>query len=410
MTEQECQKQIRSFLDAGQAKQAVLCYQEFVKQSQSEDSVERLETLALVEEALRRLQITDAPQTSTTKRRFNFAAAIRLVGVCTLLIVALYCSAPLLRRQSKPFISRQQMSAERDFALMEANKLYQSAHYAEALERDQRAYQLCMQLKERAGAACSLAQAGQAAVALGELPEARRLYEQALALRRETGPPLSVAYVLYSLGSLLSELGEYGQSRLSLEESLQLRLAAQDSMGVLECQRGLGRLASNERRYSLAKEWFYKAYSGAQRENKPEMEMALKAQLGMVACLEGDGATARKWVTEGLEYWQARKHPTWIAEMECDLSQIALVEGKVQEAEDRAERSLNLYRQVADQQGIAQASFALANALTKRGHYDSARDHYRKSLIYANEKGLRLFQKQISETLRLMEERASKGR
>jgi tetratricopeptide (TPR) repeat protein len=215
--------------------------------------------------------------------------------------------------------------------------------------------------------------------------------------------------VLYSLGSLLSELGEYGQSRLSLEESLQLRLAAQDSMGVLECQRSLGRLASTERRYAIAKEWFYKAYSGAQRENKPEMEMALKAQLGMVACLEGDRATARKWVTQGLEYWQARKHPTWIAEMECDLSQIALAEGKAQEAEDRAERSLNLYRQVADQQGIAQASFALANALTNLGHYDSARDHYRGSLVYANEKGLRPLSKQISESLRLLEVSASRG-
>jgi tetratricopeptide (TPR) repeat protein len=239
--------------------------------------------------------------------------------------------------------------------------------------------------------ASALIQMGQASVGLGELADSRSHYEEALSLRRETGSPLSVAAVLYTLGTLLVDTVDYEESNRYLTESMHIRKNERDVMGVLECQRGLGRLAAEQGRYAQAQEILQQAYAGAKREQKREMEMAVRAQMGMAALGERDAATARRWVTEGLEYWETRNHPDWIAEMERDLSQIAFAEGNIQEARRRAERSLSLYQKVGNQMGAAKSKYVLANALLRLGDTNQAEAYLLEALKYAGEKGLNRF-------------------
>lgn len=158
-----------------------------------------------------------------------------------------------------------------------------------------------------AGAAADLNMMAILACHMKEWTLAIQCYEESLAIRREMGVPLVIAMVLGNLGTVYHELGRYDTARAMYTESLAISQRIGDELGVAFCLVNLAEVAHETGLYEQsAQQWREALALGCRLQRDDRMLYALVG----VALLWCDQQTAVYNPTQGRRLLQyAYRHP-----------------------------------------------------------------------------------------------------
>lgn len=229
--------------------------------------------------------------------------------------------------------------------------------------------------------------AGVLAYSQGDYAEARRLYEESLALRRELGDKQNIAASLNNLAVLAYEQGDYAEARTLHEESLALRRELGDKQSIAASLNNLGLVAHLQDDYKAART-FQEESLGLFREVGDKHGIAYSLfNLGNVSYAQGDNAEARPLLEESLGLRREMGDKAGMAYSLMGLGCVALTQGDNAAARTIQEESLALFREVEDKRGIAYSLHNLGNVVCAQEDYTTARSFLKESLALFRELG-----------------------
>ena len=112
--------------------------------------------------------------------------------------------------------------AKSDEILYEAEMLYRTGDYEQAMEKFQQSLKLAREINDKSGIATLLNNIGEIYYARGEYDKALRYYEEALAIGRELRDKSGIATRLNNIGGIYYARGEYDKALKNIQESLQV--------------------------------------------------------------------------------------------------------------------------------------------------------------------------------------------
>ncbi len=222
-------------------------------------------------------------------------------------------------------------------------------HLAEGRERLSQL--LATEAVNPADRALALTAAGGLAGRQLDLPAARELLEQALALRRQSGDPTAVAASLNGLGRLATLHGDHVRAHLLLEESLALSRALGDKRAIAAALINLATLADNSNDPATAESLLREALEIARALDDRMLIAASLMNLGVLSDLSGDYAAARRHYEERLALRTALGDRVGIADTLHNLGSVAVSAEDYPTARLRLLESLTLRRDLGDRLG-----------------------------------------------------------
>jgi tetratricopeptide (TPR) repeat protein len=131
----------------------------------------------------------------------------------------------------------------------------------------------------------------------GDLPGARRGFEQSLAIWQKNGDQSSSAYSMWSLGGLLLLEADFQGARKMLEQALAMRTSAREKLTISETQLDLADLSLEETRSPVEQEAAVRqALDVFQKQNARDDEIRAWCVLSRALLAEGKAAAARETV------------------------------------------------------------------------------------------------------------------
>ncbi|GIV98593.1 MAG: hypothetical protein KatS3mg057_3250 [Herpetosiphonaceae bacterium] len=212
------------------------------------------------------------------------------------------------------------------------------------------------QRSESYGAALAKAfnAAGNLAHTQGDYAAAHPLYQECLAIRRELGDQLGIAYVLNNLGSVAHDQGNYEQARAFYEESLTLCRELRDRRGVASLLHNRGNLAKDQGDYASAIALLEESLTlRRQLGDRWGIAMSL-TNLALAVLYQGDNRRSIELCEESLAIFRDLRDPRGMAMSLNNLSFAALAQGDVERAASLSRESLALRRQLGDKARIAE--------------------------------------------------------
>jgi predicted ATPase/DNA-binding SARP family transcriptional activator/Tfp pilus assembly protein PilF len=241
------------------------------------------------------------------------------------------------------------------------------------------------ELGDKLGIAYTLTNLGIVAWSQGDYAAARGLYEESLALKRELGDKLGISYSLNNLGTVTREQGDYATARTLYEESLALRRELGDKLGIAYTLTNLGTVAYSQGDYSYALTLHEESLT-LKRELGHKLGIAYTLNnLGNVAKEQRNLAAARSLYEESLSLQRELGDKLGIAYSLNNLGILAYLQGDYAEALVLYEESLALRRELGDKMGTAASLNNLANVAYAQEHHATARTFYEESLALRRE-------------------------
>lgn len=203
----------------------------------------------------------------------------------------------------------------RELALRSAssNNLAVVAHQQGDYEQARRLYQeslaIAEELGDRPGISKTNHQLGILAQDHGEYDEARRLYEESLAIDEELGNRPGIAVSKHQLGMLAQDQEDHEEARRLYEESLAISEELGDRKGIAASKHQLGNIAYLTADPDAAQRLYKESLAiNEDLGNRPAIASS-KAQLGRLAEEEGDTAAARELYQEALAIFESLGSP-----------------------------------------------------------------------------------------------------
>ncbi len=231
--------------------------------------------------------------------------------------------------------------------------------------------------------------AGVLALFQGDLPGARSLLEQALALNREMGDRMAEAGNLNNLGNLAGDLGEHEASRLLLEKALALNRELGNRAWEAGNLNGLGNVAQRQDNNLAARSLFQQALALNRELGNRAWEAINLDNLGNVARKQRDYEAARSLLEQALALNRELGNRAGEA---SNLSNLGIV---AQERQDYAtarplfEQALALTRELGSQAWEASNLSNLGLVVQAHGDYETARSYYEQALALSRDLGNR---------------------
>lgn len=227
--------------------------------------------------------------------------------------------------------------------------------------------------------------------ALGELDQARQVYEQALALSREIGESKGIAASLNSLGTAVQEQGDHRQALFFFEESLALRRTLVDNPST---QRGIAVVLNN-----IGGSWHCQGDFARARAAFDECLAAFRVlgdkhgiaivlnNLGEAARDQGDYERSLNCHEESLALNHELGNKEGVAFSLTNIGEVAGLQGDFARAEKLTAEALALFRELGHKAGIAVALNAQGEIAQLHGDFAHALALYRASLGLCQEVG-----------------------
>jgi predicted ATPase/class 3 adenylate cyclase len=231
-----------------------------------------------------------------------------------------------------------------------------------------------------------LQKAGEHALAISALREARMQFAQAVALAgdmRADSPEQSQRRSM-TLTRLMGEthhlLGELAAARVCFGQSLALALLLGDRKGAAEALSRLGRLDTDAGAYAVAREQLEEALALARElDDRPVLAHVLN-NLGNVAVRQGVYAEAEGYYQEGLVIATALGDRSSMAFMLNGLGNTAVDQKAYDEALYCYRESLAIRRALGDRWGVGASHSNLGWLAHLQGRYAEARTNYEEAL------------------------------
>jgi predicted ATPase/DNA-binding NarL/FixJ family response regulator len=199
--------------------------------------------------------------------------------------------------------------------------------------------------------AVALYAAGTLAMSQSDLVEARRLFEESVAIGRELHDPASLLGPLSGLGSVAMQQGENDLAGEALEEALAIQTELHDGIGIGESLNSLANLAS--RRGDLAQtRVLYERAMAVNREFGYRVDVVMH-NLGALAEEEGDLEGARRLLEESVAVKRMLGDSLGLALSLAKLGEIVGTLGDVSLAHQLLGESVSIQRELGDVHSMA---------------------------------------------------------
>ena len=196
---------------------------------------------------------------------------------------------------------------------------------AEARKLYEQSLAIKWELVDKSGIAKALHQLATLAQAQGDLAEARKLYDQSLAIERELGNRSGIAKALHQLGNIAYLQGNLAEARKLYDQSLAIKQELRDKAGIAQTLHQLANVSYLQGDLAEARKLYNESLAIKQElGNKPGIAISL-GQLGRLAEAERDDRTALKNYLRALAIFDELKSPTkgivgrWLADMQKRL-------------------------------------------------------------------------------------------
>ncbi len=201
----------------------------------------------------------------------------------------------------------------------------------------------------------------------GDYLEARRLYEEGLAIRRALGDRRGVAASLNNLGNVALELGEYALARSLYEESLAIRRELGDKAGSAAPLFNLAVTATKQRDFATSRARSEECLALYRELGDAQGAADTLNELGSVALDQGDYARARATFDDCLAAYRTLGDKRGIARALHNLASTVLHQGDDALAGSSFEQALLIRRDLGDKRGIAECLEGLGGVAAARG-------------------------------------------
>ena len=196
---------------------------------------------------------------------------------------------------------------------------------------------------------------------------ARKLHEEALDIRRQSGDRRGAAASLGNLGNVAADQCEFASARALYGESLTIMRELNDRRGMAASLLNLGNVACEQREFASAKA-LYEEFLVIMRDLRDRGGIASSLHnLGSVAYEQGDLASARTLQEESLAIRKELGNRAGIADLLNDLGNVNYEEGDFPAAEALFQDSLVIRRELGDKSEIAYSLGGLAAAAVALG-------------------------------------------
>jgi DNA-binding CsgD family transcriptional regulator/tetratricopeptide (TPR) repeat protein len=218
--------------------------------------------------------------------------------------------------------------------------------------------------------------------------EGRDWLAQALAAA-PAAPAAVRAAALAGAGALADEQGDFAQARRCFEEALALAEESGDERRAARALRSLGIVASNQNDLDRAQALFSDALARLRRlDDRPALGRCL-SDLGLVADRRGEHAGAIAYFEEALPIAHATGDPEFAALLLSNLGASYTAAGNLQRGQALTAEALDQARMLGDRYGEAINLFNLADCVAEGGDLAGAWVRYRESLLITEELGER---------------------
>lgn len=240
---------------------------------------------------------------------------------------------------------------------------------------------------ERAGAwrrspmgAAALDGAGVLAFRQGEYAEARALFEESLAIRRQLGDQRGTARSLGRLGRLAYDQGDGLAACCLLEEGLEINRQLGDRAGLPAALADLAHVAYYQGKLDAAHALYDESLAVARElGDRAHIAKALVG-LGRNAGRRGENTVARSLCEEGLAIRQALGDRCGIADTLATLGDLAVANGEYAAGRAHLEEALAIARELGDRPAAAGTLSLLGDLAWRLKGYDEARQFRLESL------------------------------
>lgn len=209
----------------------------------------------------------------------------------------------------------------------------------------------------------ALTQRAELAFSRGELPNARALFEQALAQQRAAADPAGAAHCLSHLGYTLVRLGEPTAAQAAFEESIAVwrRLDAPRDLAI--ALSGLAELLEQTAQLAEAEQIFQEALTLTTALGDVLGQALTCRNLGRLALRRQNHAQAVAYLERGLAVNAEAGGDLWPeGVLRAALGEVALATGDADAAQAAYARVLSISRELGDRNGCAVAQLGLGRA------------------------------------------------
>lgn len=247
-------------------------------------------------------------------------------------------------------------------------------------------YVVCAYHWEHAGefghALENLARAGDAALAVSALHEARKLFEQALALLNQHTPTDHAAKISLTrrLGMVCWQMGDYRAAKGALHESLTLARLQPDHTATSEALCYLGRIELDTGAFAAASALLEEALAMTRQAHDEAGEVLALRFLGMTALANGNFVQAQDYFTASLQLARMRNDRFAEASTLNSLATVAAFVDDNELAEQLLRESLAINQALGHRWSIAVIEGNLGEIAYRAGRYAEALTHHRASL------------------------------
>ncbi len=218
-----------------------------------------------------------------------------------------------------------------------------------------------------------LMKTGALAQAQGALAEARKLFEEGLALQVRQGDQQSVADALFSLGSVVEHLGDWEEALEWHQKSLELSHDLGYDYGIATALYGLAVVHQNQDNYPVAIEMQQESLTLRRKLGDVVGIGNSLSQLGELAYKQGRFEDAKLLHEKSLALWLALGQKRGTAHSLSSLGSLARVQGDYGAARYLYNQSLALSQDVGDKYGVADILNGLATLAYNEGDFEEAR-------------------------------------
>jgi DNA-binding winged helix-turn-helix (wHTH) protein/tetratricopeptide (TPR) repeat protein len=219
----------------------------------------------------------------------------------------------------------------------------------------------------------------------GNYLEAKKRYEVAMEIYRETGSKLSLSNEYDNLGGIVFYLGDLAGARKRYEEALATYSEIGDQNGEALAKIGLGDVSLALGKHDQAKQLYMEALEICRRLGSRGRQGEALAGAGKVLRLERDPAEAEKYDTEAIAIYQEVGDNSEAAHVRLQLAQLLLDEGRSAEAAASARQSTKIFEAEKAGRYAAEAELSLSKALLAQGRIAEARKYVEQAITAARE-------------------------
>jgi eukaryotic-like serine/threonine-protein kinase len=252
--------------------------------------------------------------------------------------------------------------------------LYENSGRQDRVENAIReAKQLYLAANDRRGVAQAATLEGIALERQGDYWDAKKKYEESLAIYRETGNRLSVGSEYDNLGDVFFYLGNLAAARTSYTEALTIYREVGDQNGVALVTLGLGDVFLAQGKHSEAKHTYTEALEICRQLGNRSREASALSSLAKAQRMEGNASEALRNVTQAIANFELVGDKIEVAHARVQAAEIQLDEGKYAQAATVARGSERLFEEAKAGRYAAEAKLILAKALLAQGQLTDAR-------------------------------------